>query len=71
MLVSFSFIYSYSTVCYQAIQLGILTRQFPRKAADVHSIKAVLGAEGKHVQIISKIENKEGIDNVDEIIEAR
>ena len=37
----------------------------------MHSIKALLGEEGKHIAVISKIENKEGIDNVDEIIEAR
>ena len=42
-----------------------------RKADDVHSIRALLGEEGKHIKVISKIENKEGIDNVDEIIQAR
>ena len=43
---------------------------FIRKAADVDSIRAVLGEEGKRIAVISKIENKEGIDNIDEIIES-
>jgi len=42
---------------------------FIRKASDVDSIRTVLGEQGAHIKIISKIENKEGIDNIDEIIE--
>lgn len=43
---------------------------FVRSAEDVKSIRKVLDENGgKNIQIISKIENQEGIDNLDEIIE--
>lgn len=43
---------------------------FVRNAEDVKSIRKVLDENGgKNIQIISKIENQEGIDNLDEIIE--
>jgi len=51
-------------------KIDMIFASFIRKAADVQSIRALLGEEGKHIKVISKIENKEGIDNVDEIIEA-
>jgi len=42
---------------------------FIRKAADVEDIRAELGRwGGEHVRIISKIENREGVDNFDEIL---
>ena len=34
---------------------------FIRKAADVHAVRKVLGDKGKHILIISKIENHEGV----------
>jgi pyruvate kinase len=44
---------------------------FIRKASDVEAIRAVLEAHGGHdIRIISKIENQEGVDNMDEIIAA-
>jgi len=51
-------------------KIDMIFASFIRKATDVHSIKALVGEEGKHIKVISKIENKEGIDNIDEIIEA-
>lgn len=43
---------------------------FVRSAEDVKSIRKVLDENGgKDIKIISKIENQEGIDNLDEIIE--
>ncbi len=43
---------------------------FIRKASDVLAIRKVLDAHGgKDIRIISKIENQEGVDNMDEIIE--
>jgi pyruvate kinase len=44
---------------------------FIRKASDVEAIRAVLKANGgSDIRIISKIENQEGVDNMDEIIAA-
>lgn len=44
---------------------------FVRKASDVEDIRACLREHGgEHVRIISKIENREGVDNLDEIIAA-
>lgn len=43
---------------------------FIRDAAGVHEIRKVLGDAGKDILIISKIENQQGVNNIDEIIEA-
>jgi len=43
---------------------------FIRDAAGVHEIRKVLGEAGKDILIISKIENQQGVNNIDEIIEA-
>jgi pyruvate kinase len=43
---------------------------FVRNAKDVNEIRAVLVEYGVDIPIIAKIENREGVDNLDEIIEA-
>jgi pyruvate kinase len=55
------------------IQMGIdfVAASFVRKAADVLEVRKILeeyGGEG--IQIIAKIENREGVNNIDEIIRA-
>ena len=43
---------------------------FVRNAKDVQQIRAVLAEYSADIPIIAKIENREGVDNLDEIIEA-
>lgn len=43
---------------------------FVRNAKDVHEIRAVLAEFGVDIPIIAKIENRKGVHNLDEIIEA-
>lgn len=44
---------------------------FVRKAEHVHAVKDILKACGKEtIQVISKIENQEGFDNFEAILEA-
>lgn len=54
------------------VQLGVdfIAHSFVRSAADVRAVQAVLDSYGSKTKIISKIENQEGIDNFDEILEA-
>ena len=42
---------------------------FIRKRQDVLDIRAALGEDGQYIKIISKIENHEGIVNINEILE--
>lgn len=51
--------------------MDFVAASFVRKAADVHAIRAELHRHGgQGIQIIAKIENQEGVDNLDEIIAA-
>jgi pyruvate kinase len=58
------------------IKFGVMQRvdfiaaSFVRKASDVLAIREVLKHEGaEHIRIIAKIENQEGLDNFDSILE--
>lgn len=55
-----------------AVQLGadFIAHSFVRSAADVKEVQDILDSYGSPIKIISKIENQEGIDNFDEILEA-
>ncbi|KAN0014439.1 hypothetical protein ACTFIV_003386 [Dictyostelium citrinum] len=49
--------------------VDFIAASFIRKADDVNEIREILGEKGKDIQIISKIENVEGVDNFNEILE--
>ncbi|KAI1655545.1 pyruvate kinase [Daldinia decipiens] len=42
---------------------------FIRRGEDIRAIREVLGEDGKHIQIIAKIENRQGLNNFDEILQ--
>jgi len=50
-------------------ELDMVFASFIRKKADVLAVRTALGEKGKHIKIISKIENHEGIVNIDEILQ--
>lgn len=49
--------------------VDFIAASFVRKAEDVLKIREVLGEAGKGIKIISKIENQEGMENYDAILE--
>lgn len=55
-----------------AIELDIdfIAHSFVRSAADVQAVQKILDEHHSDIKIISKIENQEGVDNIDEIIKA-
>jgi len=50
--------------------LDFIAHSFVRSAADVKAVQDILDAHNSDIKIISKIENQEGVDNIDEIIDA-
>ncbi|MGT2831983.1 pyruvate kinase [Streptococcus halotolerans] len=51
--------------------LNFIAISFVRTAKDVEEVRAICKETGnEHVQLFAKIENQQGIDNIDEIIEA-
>ena len=50
--------------------IDFIAHSFVRSAADVRAVQNILDEHGSDIRIISKIENQEGVDNIDEIIEA-
>ncbi|MDE6177628.1 MAG: pyruvate kinase [Duncaniella sp.] len=55
-----------------AVELGVdfIAHSFVRSAADVMEVQKILTELGSDTKIISKIENQDGIDNFDEILDA-
>lgn len=49
--------------------IDFIAHSFVRNAADVHAVQEILDAHHSDIKIISKIENQEGVDNIDEIID--
>ncbi len=52
------------------LDIDFIAHSFVRSAADVKAVQDILDERGSDIKIISKIENQEGVDNIDEIIEA-
>lgn len=50
--------------------IDFIAHSFVRSAEDVHAVQKILDEHNSDIKIISKIENQEGIDNIDEIIDA-
>ncbi|KAF5833151.1 pyruvate kinase [Dunaliella salina] len=50
--------------------IDFIAASFVRKGADIENVRKILGEKGKHIKIISKVENQEGIHNFDEILAA-
>ena len=48
--------------------VDMIFASFIRRGSDVKAIREVLGEDGKGIQIISKIENQQGVNNFDEIL---
>lgn len=49
--------------------VDFIAASFVRRGSDLDYIREVLGDDGAHIKIISKIENQEGLENYDEILE--
>lgn len=50
--------------------IDFIAHSFVRSADDVKAVQKILDERGSDIKIISKIENQEGVDNIDEIIAA-
>lgn len=48
--------------------LDFIAHSFVRRKEDVLEVKKIIKAHNSPIKIISKIENKEGVDNIDEIL---
>ncbi|WP_373826802.1 pyruvate kinase, partial [Bacteroides heparinolyticus] len=49
--------------------IDFIAHSFVRNKQDILDIKSILDAHGSDIRIIAKIENQEGVDNIDEILE--
>jgi pyruvate kinase len=50
-------------------KIDFIAASFVRKASDILKIREILGPDNQGIKIISKIENQEGLENYDEILE--
>ena len=48
--------------------IDFIAHSFVRSADDLKEIQAILDERGSHLKIISKIENQQGVDNLDDIL---
>ncbi len=52
------------------LELDFIAHSFVRSAQDIRDIQEILDSRNSSIKIIAKIENQEGIDNFDEILDA-
>jgi pyruvate kinase len=50
--------------------VDMIAASFVRKASDIAKIRETLGPAGRHIKVVAKIENQEGLHNYDEILAA-
>jgi pyruvate kinase len=50
-------------------QVDFIAASFTRKAADVLEVRSLLERNGANIKIIAKIENQEGLSNIEQILE--
>ncbi|MDR0955082.1 MAG: pyruvate kinase [Rikenellaceae bacterium] len=50
-------------------QIDFIAHSFVRKKADVMAVQKILDEHNSPIKIISKIENQEGVDNIDDILD--
>lgn len=50
-------------------KLDFIAHSFVRKASDVIAVQTILDSYQSNIKIIAKIENEEGVNNIDEILE--
>jgi pyruvate kinase len=50
-------------------EIDFIAASFVRKGSDCEHIRQVLGPRGRQIKIISKVENQEGIQNFDDILD--
>ena len=48
--------------------VNMIALSFTRTAKDIDDLRILMGPEGRHIKIIAKIENQEGLRNYDEIL---
>ncbi|KAJ6986414.1 pyruvate kinase [Populus alba x Populus x berolinensis] len=48
--------------------IDMIALSFVRKGSDLVNVRKVLGPHAKHIQLMSKVENQEGVINFDEIL---
>ena len=48
--------------------IDFIAHSFVRCKEDLHAIQEILDARNSHIKLISKIENQQGIDNLEEIL---
>ena len=49
--------------------VDFIAASFVRKAVDIDNIRKCLGTRGRNIKIIAKIENQEGLEHFQEILE--